>query len=95
MPTAFEMRETRFVGDLLDALARSDQLVVHYMPTVNLADGTLTGVEALVRWQHPELGLLPPMDFVPLAERHEMALILGQYGAAASGDGHRGRPAAH
>ena len=45
------------------------QLELHYQPKVSLADGTVVGVEALVRWQHPVRGLVPPDEFVPLAER--------------------------
>jgi diguanylate cyclase (GGDEF)-like protein len=45
-----------------------DQLVVHYQPIVRLCDGAVEGVEALVRWQHPERGLLPPDAFLSVAE---------------------------
>lgn len=46
-----------------------EELVLYYQPKVRLADGALTGVEALVRWRHPDFGLLPPTDFIPAAER--------------------------
>ena len=55
------------VGELRNAI-ESDQLVLHYQPKVDLTTGELAGVEVLVRWQHPVRGLLPPNDFVPLAE---------------------------
>jgi diguanylate cyclase (GGDEF)-like protein len=46
-----------------------DELLLHYQPKVAVGDGTVTGVEALVRWEHPQRGLLGPGEFVPLAER--------------------------
>ena len=61
------IRRLTLIAGLLDAIDR-DELVVHYQPKVSLLTGAVTGVEALVRWQHPTLGLLPPGDFVPLAE---------------------------
>ena len=57
---------------LLGALRRAlecDELVVHFQPKADVATRQVVGVEALVRWQHPQLGLLPPAEFVPLAER--------------------------
>ena len=59
------------VSELRTALAEGE-LVLHYQPKVDVAAGEVTGVEALVRWQHPELGLLPPVEFLPLAERTGM-----------------------
>jgi diguanylate cyclase (GGDEF)-like protein len=59
------------VSALREALDH-DHLELHYQPKVSLADGTVLGVEALVRWRHPERGLVPPDEFVPLAERTGM-----------------------
>ncbi len=56
------------IGELRDAVTLG-QLVVHYQPIVDLATGAVTEVEALVRWQHPDRGLLAPGEFVPLCEQ--------------------------
>ncbi|MEA3078343.1 MAG: hypothetical protein QOF60_3251 [Actinomycetota bacterium] len=57
----------------------NDELVLHYQPIVDLSSGSLAGFEALVRWEHPELGLLPPNDFVPFAERTGLVVPLGAW----------------
>jgi diguanylate cyclase (GGDEF)-like protein len=56
-----------------------EQLRLHYQPLVALADEKLVGAEALVRWQHPERGLLLPNEFVPLAEESDAILPLGRW----------------
>jgi len=57
--------------ELRRALDR-DELVLHYQPKLDLGSGRITCVEALVRWNHPGRGLLPPSEFVPVAERSEL-----------------------
>src|SRR5262249_50074545 len=54
----------------LERALGASEFVVHYQPKANVQTGVITGVEALVRWQHPERGLLAPDAFVPIAERN-------------------------
>ncbi|MEJ5914308.1 putative bifunctional diguanylate cyclase/phosphodiesterase [Pseudokineococcus sp. 1T1Z-3] len=68
--------DTPEAEELLRAIT-DGELVVRYQPVVDLASGTLEGVEALVRWQHPERGLLAPDTFLPLAEATGIVDLLG------------------
>jgi diguanylate cyclase (GGDEF)-like protein len=56
------------MSELRSAIER-DQLLLHYQPIVNLRTREMSGVEALTRWRHPKRGMVPPMEFIPLAER--------------------------
>lgn len=66
-------------GEELRAGLERGELRVFYQPEVDLADETPTGVEALVRWQHPSLGLLPPSEFIEVAEDSGLIVALGDW----------------
>ncbi|RZU49304.1 diguanylate cyclase/phosphodiesterase with PAS/PAC sensor(s) [Krasilnikovia cinnamomea] len=65
-------------ADLRLALER-DELLLHYQPTIDLADNRVVGFEALVRWQHPTRGLIEPMQFIPMAEATGLIAQVGRW----------------
>lgn len=64
----FDAARLTLLGQVRPALERGE-FVLHYQPQADLRSGRITGVEALLRWQHPERGLIPPLDFIPLLEQ--------------------------
>ena len=64
--------------ELRDAVT-SGQLVMHYQPQVDIASGSIVGVEALLRWQHPERGLIGPATFIPVAEESGLITLIGTW----------------
>ena len=72
------LRSLSLNSDLGAAIA-GDQMLVFYQPLVDLKHGGVVGVEALVRWAHPQLGLLNPTEFIPIAERTGTIQQLGRW----------------
>ena len=79
-PVKDEITRTRLtrIDEVGQALGR-EEFVLFYQPKVRLHTGEVVGFEALIRWQHPKLGLLPPYAFIGLLEQHPMAVTLGDW----------------
>jgi diguanylate cyclase (GGDEF)-like protein len=76
---AAEARSRRRLQDELRRAVHGDEFVLHYLPVISLDSGQITGVEALLRWQHPTRGLLSPFDFLVVAEELEIINDVGRW----------------
>lgn len=71
-------REQELENGLFPAL-EGEQFVLYYQPKVDLKSGQIYGAEALIRWRHPEFGMISPLDFIPLAEKTGFIIPLGEW----------------
>jgi len=76
---AAEARSRRRLQDELRRAVHGDEFVLHYLPMISLETGQITGVEALLRWQHPTRGLLSPFDFLIVAEELDIIIDVGRW----------------
>tara|TARA_R110000823_G_scaffold171736_9_gene304175 strand:+ start:13253 stop:16498 length:3246 start_codon:yes stop_codon:yes gene_type:complete len=72
-------RKTLLVESELREALRRDELLLHYQPQIDMRSGRVTGIEALVRWQHPERGLILPGRFIPVAEESSLIIEIGNW----------------
>jgi diguanylate cyclase len=72
------LEDVHLISDMRTALAQGD-FTLHYQPQFHLASGRIIGAEALLRWRHPELGLVPPSRFIPVAEQSGLIIQIGAW----------------
>jgi diguanylate cyclase (GGDEF)-like protein len=71
--------KTLEIENFLSTALHNNELILNYQPLLSLTTGELFGVEALIRWRHPKLGLVPPLDFIPIAETTGKILPIGNW----------------
>lgn len=74
-----EVKDLRESRQQISNSLKNQEFVLYYQPKVNIKTGEIIGVEALIRWQHPEQGLLPPIEFLPLVENHTLSITIGEW----------------
>jgi diguanylate cyclase (GGDEF)-like protein len=72
------VQNLQLTSSLRLALSRGE-FILHYQPVVDMATGRMVGAEALIRWQHPEEGMVPPASFIPAAERSGLIVEIGEW----------------
>ncbi len=70
--------QLKLQSDLLQAVDQ-DEFILYYQPQIDLVNGRIIGAEALIRWHHPQMGMVPPMKFIPMAESSGAIVRIGQW----------------
>jgi diguanylate cyclase (GGDEF)-like protein len=76
--TNVSLENLKLEGDLRHAMERNE-LALHYQPKIELFSGKIIGMEALIRWKHPTMGMIPPVEFIPIAEKTGLIHKLGEW----------------
>ena len=76
---AHRIRERITIEQALEAAIRREEFVIYYQPRTDVRSGEMTGMEALIRWRHPERGLLSPVEFIGVAEQTGLIVPIGEY----------------
>ncbi|WOT04457.1 EAL domain-containing protein [Shewanella youngdeokensis] len=77
-----QSKDIQSTHEVIESIRRGieqDEFVLYYQPKVNMQTGTVIGCEALIRWQHPDRGLLLPGEFLPVINKHPISLVLGDW----------------
>jgi len=77
--TASKASSRRELLNDLHLAIKNNEMILHFQPQVNLFSGSIIGLEALIRWQHPQRGMVPPGEFIPLAEQSSEIIDIGEW----------------